>query len=33
MFTPYALHNTVDAYYSEFISKDGLRFVTYTDFS
>ena len=33
MFTPYALNNTVDAYYSEFISKDGLRFATYTDFS
>lgn len=33
MFTPYALNDTVDAYYSEFISKDGLRFATYTDFS
>ena len=33
MFTPYALNNTVDAYYSEFISKDGLRFATYTNFS
>lgn len=33
MFTPYALNNTVDIYYSEFISKDGLRFATYTNFS
>ena len=32
-FTPYAKNKFVDEEYSEFHSKDGLRFVTYIDFS